>query len=235
MLLLVVGCQSGEVPVRGVRRGVAPVRTQSQAKPPPWPREVPRPEREVPDLPSEPDETPERDLEAELSAAVGIPIDCVRDFSAPRPTKIRVNVSATVRPTGMIIMPSAYASGISITARECIERRVGTVVLAALDEPVSQSVSTLIEIDYEPPVILEADPGVPEPHLKNVRASLPKYPMIPLDAKFIDGWPTSHWISGGWDGGVPIQKPTSKRVHGPKPRPIDGYEVLENAEVWTDQ
>ncbi|MGB5704824.1 MAG: hypothetical protein WBM48_18525 [Polyangiales bacterium] len=236
--MLLLGCESGEEPVRGIRT-VADTRPHTRVEQPPRePAETPRPEAfsvDLVDISGQTTEDAERDLSAELNAAIGTPSDCVRDFTAPRPTKIRVSVSATVRPTGMVITPSAYASGISTAARLCIERRVGSVVLAALEEPVSQSVSTVVEIDYEPEVIVEADPGVPEPDLKNVRAPLPKYPMIPLDAKFIDGWPTSNWISGGFDGGIPMQKDTSKRIRGPKPVPIDGYEVFENAQIWTDK
>lgn len=235
-LLLVLGCQSGEEPARGARRGVEPVQYQPEPNPPREAQTPPRPERrvDVSDLEGEDEEVKKRDLDAELKAAIGIPTDCVRDFTAPRPTKIRVSISATVRPTGMVILPSAYASGISAAARQCIEQRVSTVVLSALDEPISQAVSTVLEINYEPPVIVEAEPGVPEPQLKNVKEPLPKYPMIPLDGKIIDGWPTANWISGGFDGGVPIQKPSSKKVQGPKPRAIDGYEVDQNAQVWSD-
>ena len=236
-VLFALGCQSNEQPARGARRGIESVQYPPPTKRSREPRDAPRPERwaDLPELPTEAEEEQERDLGSELNAAVGIPTECVRDFTAPRPMKIRVSVSATVRPTGMVIMPAAYGSGLSVSARECIERRVGTVVLSALEEPVSQSVSTIIEIDYEPEVIVEADPGVPEPRLRDVREPLPKYPMIPLDAKFIDGWPTSNWISGGFDGGIPMQKDTSKRIRGPKPRPIDGYDVFENAQIWTDQ
>ena len=238
VVLLSLGCESGAEPLRGARPGYEPIQYAPGTERARQPRDIPpRPERwaEAPDLPSDEDEGDERDLSAELKAAIGMPIDCVRDFTAPRPTKIRVSISATVRPTGMLIMPAAYGSGLSLAARECVERRVATVVLPALEEPVSQNVSTVIEINYEPPVIVEADPGVPDPRLRNVRAPLPKYPMIPLDARMIDGWPTANWISGGFDGGIPMKKDTSRRVRGPKPVPIDGYDVFENAQIWTDQ
>lgn len=236
--MLVLGCESGEVPVRGARKGFEPIQYATAEKTPREPGETPRPEEFLVDLAGDPEETTEkadRDLAAELKAAIGTPTDCLTDFAVSSPTKLRISVTATIRPTGMVITPSAYASGISTTARQCVERRVGTVVLPALDEPISQTVSTVIEINYEPPVIVEADPGVPEPRLEDVRAPLPKYPMIPLDAKFIDGWPTSNWITGGFDGGIPIEGPKSKKIAGPKPRPIDGYDVDENAQEWTNE
>lgn len=232
--LFVLGCESGEEPPRGARRGLESVQYEPVDKPPREPVEAPRPEpfdRDLPDLPQVAEEKAERDLSAELNAAIGVPIDCVSDFTAPRATKIRVSVNATVRPTGMVIMPSAYGSGLSAAARQCIETRVGTVVLPPLDEPHSQPVATVVEIDYEPPVVVESDPGVPEPRLKNVKEPLPKRPEVAPSGTPIQE-PTSKWISGGFDGGRPIQEPKSKKIKGPKPRPIDGYDVDENAQEW---
>jgi hypothetical protein len=161
-----------------------------------------------------------------------MPIDCVRDFVADRPTKIRASVSATVRPTGMIITPTVYGSGLSAAARACLEQRVALVVLRPLDKTVSETVATVIEIDYEPPVIVESAPSTPEPVLRNVREPLPKRPEVAPSGRPIQE-PTSKWISGGFDGGRPIQEPSSKKIAGPKPRPIDGYDVDENAQDWT--
>jgi hypothetical protein len=93
-------------------------------------------------------------------------------------------------------------------------------------------VSTVIEMEYEPPVIVEAEPGVPEPRLRNVREPLPKRPEVAPSGKPISGYPTEKWISGGFDGGRPIQEPTSRKIKGPKPKPIDGYDVDENAQDW---
>jgi hypothetical protein len=109
---------------------------------------------------------------------------------------------------------------------------VGAVALKPLDEPVSERVSAVIVLDYEPETVVESDTGVPEPHLPSVREPLPKRPAIPLDAKFISGWPTDKWISSGFDGGVKPTGPKGRKVEGPRPRPIDGYEVDENAQIW---
>lgn len=237
LALAVLGCESGEEPVRGANRGVEPVQyPRPSSKPEREPVETPQPERTV-DLPEfgGDDEKAERDLDAELKTALGVPSMCLRDYSAAKPTKVRISVAATVRPTGMIISPSVYGAGLSSAARECIERRVENVVLRRLDEPVSRPVSTLVEVDYTPEVIVEAETGVPEPRLRDVQEPLPKRPSIELGkGKWISGWPTEEWISGGFDGGVPIQKPTSKKVQGPKPRAIDGYEVDQNAQQWTN-
>lgn len=233
--VLLVGCPTGEEPVRGANRGVEPPQFTVPEPQEPPPVDAPRPEpyRDVDVGALEvTEEAPERDLAAELQKALGQPFDCVRDFTASSPTTIRVNVSATIRPTGLVITPSVYGSGLSNDARKCLERRVETVVLPALEEPVSQTVSTVIEMEYEPPVIVEADPGVPEPRLRNVREPLPKRPEVAPSGKPISGYPTEKWISGGFDGGTPIQEPTSRKIQGPKPRPIDGYDVDENAQDW---
>lgn len=233
-VLLVSGCQSGEEPPRGTRGGEPSPPAHPIPKVPREPVDAPRPEpyRAAPDLPTKTDEEEKkRDLSAELNQAIGAPMDCIADFSAAKPTKLRVSVSATVRPTGMVIMPSVYGSGISNQARQCIETRVETVVLPALDQDTSERVTTVVELEYSPDVIVEAVPGVPEPRLRNVKEPLPKRPEVPPSGKPIQE-PTSKWISGGFEGGKPIQEPTSKKIKGPKPRPIDGYEVDENAQEW---
>lgn len=235
--MLVLGCESGEEPLRGAKSGLEPILPPSAKETPRQPVDAPRPEAFAPDVEEPQDEATEeeeRDLAAELKAAIGTPTECLTDFSVSSPTKLRISVSATVRPTGMVITPSAYATGISTRARQCIERRVGTVVLPALEEPVSQAVSTIVEVDYQPPVIVEADPGVPEPRLKNVREPLPKRPEVAPSGRAIQE-PTSTWITGGFDGGRPIEGGKAKKIKGPKPRPIDGYDVDENAQEWSNK
>jgi hypothetical protein len=107
----------------------------------------------------------------------------------------------------MVIEPSAYGSGLSAAALNCIRQRVGTVVLDPLDDTVSATASTVIEIKYQPPVILESDPGVPEPKLRNVKEPLPKRPDIP---------PSGKPIEGGTDR--PIEGGTAKDPDGPSGR-----------------
>jgi len=186
---------------------------------------------EPPVIVEQPKQAPQRDLPGELKAAVGIPIDCVQDFEASRATAIRISISAVVRPTGMIIDPSAYGWGLSENARRCIEQRVSLVMLSPLDEPISQKVSTTIEINYEPPVVVESNAGTPEPHLPDVVQPLPKQPTLPRTGTPIEitkGDP----IEGGKATERPIEGPPGKKIVGPKPVPIDGYEVDENAQEW---
>lgn len=228
-----LGCHSGEEPVRGANKGVEPAATFQ-----PSPRAADRPVDAPIPPPSEPlvvvdepEQTPQRDLSAELKAAVGIPTDCVRDFQASGPTTIRISISAVVRPTGMIIEPSAYGSGLSEAARKCIEQRIGLAVLDPLDEPTSQVVSAIIEINYEPPVIVESEPGTPEPRLRNVMEPLPKRPTIAPSGRPIE-ITEGDAIEGGKETERAIQGPTGQKISGPKPRPIDGYEVDENAQNW---
>lgn len=233
---LALGCQSGEEPVRGAHTGFEPPVTY----PEPVPVEPTQPIARFPPDPPErkgvakvetTEEAPQRDLGAELKAALGTPTDCVRDFAASTPTTIRINVTGIVRPTGMIIEPSAYGSGLSKTALDCVRQRVGLVVLKPLDDTVSSTASTVVEIAYEPPVIVESDPGVPEPKLKNVVAPLPKRPDIAPSGVPIQK-PTSKPIEGGEKTERPIAGPEPKKISGPKPRAIDGYEVDENAQDW---
>jgi len=232
--ILVLGCQSGEEPIRGVNRGVDPtVVSQRGVAPPREPVEVPTPEPRNPQVIAieTGQKEPERDLAAELKAAVGIPIDCVRDFSASNATTIRISVSAIVRLTGMVIEPSVYGAGLSEAARKCIEDRVGTVVLKPLEDATSKTVSTVIEINYEPPVIVEDGPTMREPHLEDVVHPLPKQESLPRG----QGTPIEKMpyrpISGADTVPIEAQK-GQRRIKGPKPRAIDGYEVDENSQEW---
>ena len=234
---LLLGCQSGEQPVRGASQNVdrPPISPVPFASPQP-PRDMPSPPRAVPMPPgSEENGTVERDLGNELGVAMGLPTDCVRDFTSSRDTTIRISVSAIVRPTGMCIEPKAYGSGLSRAALDCIEERVGTVVLRPLEGSTqSKAASTVIEIDYEAPVIVEADPGTPEPELENVVESMAKRPAIPLIDQGGRGIPIEDPFRGWLEGGNVKHPdgPKLKKVTGPKPRAIDGYEVDENAQEW---
>jgi len=135
----------------------------------------------------------------------------------------------------MCIEPTAYASGLTSAALKCVEQRVGTVVLRPLEDTTeSKAASTVIEINYEPPVIVEADPGAPEPELKNVVRPMPKRQPIPLVGQGGSGIPIEDSFRGWLEGGNVKQAdgPKPKKISGPKPRPIDGYEVDENAQEW---
>jgi len=234
---LLFGCQSGEEPVRGASQRVdrPPFSPEPFVSPQP-PRDMPSPPGAVPMPPSsEAKGAVQRDLGNELKVAMGLPTDCVRDFTSSRDTTIRISVSAIVRPTGMCIEPEAYGSGLSRAALDCIEERVGTVVLRPLEDATrSKAASTVIEIDYEAPVIVEADPETSEPELENVVESMAKRPAIPLIDQGGRGIPIEDPFRGWLEGGNVKQPdgPKPRKVTGPKPRPIDGYEVDENAQEW---
>ena len=87
-----------------------------------------------------------RDLAMELSNAVGSPVECMRDYRPASATTVQVRISAVVRPTGMIIEPSASGPGLSPNDRRCIEERVGAVILEPLGGEASQPVATSIAL-----------------------------------------------------------------------------------------
>ena len=106
---------------------------------------------------------PIRDLGAELRAAVGTPVECVNDFQPSSARTIRVSVRGVVRPTGMIIEPSASGGGLSRNDLRCIEERVGAVVLSPLGGQASEPVSTVIELEYTPPEVESFEVAPPPP------------------------------------------------------------------------
>lgn len=173
-----------------------------------------------------------RDLAAELQAAVGSPLDCLQDYQPGAATVIRVGISAIVRPSGLIIEPSASGRGLSTNDRRCIEQRVGDVVLLALDTQTSQPVSTYVDLNYQPPSVVEEDVGIPTPKLKDVVNSLPKKETIPRSGTPIDKAPSDPIDKAPSD---PIEGPKGVPIEGPRPRPIEGYEEIEeDSERWTD-
>ena len=163
---------------------------------------------------------PARDLAAELRAAVGSPADCVRDYRPSSATLIRIDISAVVRPTGMIIEPSATGRGLSMNDRRCIEQRVGDVTLSPLSGQASKPVSTYVDIQYKPPEVEEDDVGAPPPQREDVVQPLPKKKPIAPSGVPIEGPPPDP-IEG--PSGVPIEGPKGVPIEGPKPQPIDGY------------
>jgi len=199
--------QSGETePMKDVEEATAPKRAAAQ------------PAAE-PDEPTKPAEPP-RDFAAELSAAIGSPVDCLRDYRPAGATTIRVNLSAVVRASGMVIEPSASGGGLSGNDLRCVEQQAGDVTLSPLSGAASQRVTTVVNIDYQPPVVEEYDVGVPTPKLEDVVQPLPKKKPIPPSGKPIEG-PAPDRIDG--PSGVPIEGPRGVPIEGPKPKPIEGY------------
>jgi len=163
---------------------------------------------------------PPRDLAAELSAAIGSPSDCLRDYRPAGATTIRVNLSAVVRASGMVIEPSASGGGLSANDLRCVEQMAGDVTLSPLSGAASERVTTVVNIDYQPPRVEEYDVGVPTPKLEDVVQPLPKKKPIPPSGKPIEG-PAPDRIEG--PSGVPIEGPSGVPIEGPKPKPIEGY------------
>jgi len=246
-VVLALGCRSAEEPSAPEDRASDPsLQEELQVNAPSESAEAPatKPDELVPfveveeelvEVDDEPEEdlTKEdapRDLAAELRTAVGTLSDCVRDFQAPTGRRtIQVTVSATVRPSGVIILPEAFGTGLSNDARMCIIRRVGAVTLLPLGGDVSQRVSTIIEIEALQTGVATPKPVMAEPQLRNVRGPLPPRPDIdPTGTPIQDraGRPIQDPAS------VPIQDHPSRKVRGPKPRAIDGHEVDENAKDW---
>jgi hypothetical protein len=158
-----------------------------------------------------------RDLGAELRAAVGVPADCVKDYRPAYATTIVVRVSALVRPTGMIIEPSASGTGLSTNDRRCIEQRVGAVLLEPLARSTSEPVATSLEIPYEPPVVESDVVAAPPPPPDDVVRALPKKKPIAPSGVPIDG-PDAKPIDG--PSGEPIDGPRGVPIDGPDPVPI---------------
>jgi hypothetical protein len=160
---------------------------------------------------------PERDLGAELRAALGTPLDCIRDYRPAGPKTIRVDVRGVVRPTGMIIEPSAAGAGLSRNDVQCIEERIEAVVLAPLTGTGSRKVSTTLELEYTPPEVDSYEVAPPPPPADNVVPSLPKKDPIAPSGQKIEG-PAPKPVEG--PSGRPIEGPEAVPIEGPKSVPI---------------
>ena len=224
--LAVFGCKSREEPAApsNVVEALPPDTVEVEAQPHATDKAADPEEAVAAELAAEPVEAapvePARDLAAELRAAVGSPADCVRDYRPSSATLIRIDISAVVRPTGMLIEPTATGRGLSMNDRRCIEQRVGAVTLSPLSGKASEPVSTYVEIQYEPPAVEEDDVGTPPPPREGVVQPLPKKKPIAPSGVPIEG-PAADPIEG--PSGVPIEGPKGVPIEGPKPQPIDGY------------
>ena len=160
-----------------------------------------------------------RDLGAELRTAVGSPADCIRDFQPISPRTIRVEIRAVVRPTGMVIEPSADGTGLSRNDRRCIEERVGAIVLDPLAGQASQTVSTAVEVTLTPPTpSVQSDEVAPPPQpAEGVVLPLPKKEPIEPSGQPIEG-----------PAPDPIEGPDGVPIDGPKAVPIEGPAAVPN-------
>jgi len=230
LLLLFLGCKDRQAPAAppsAVEETQAQTPTEeldeaAEATPEPEPVEVR--EAAEPTAAAEPTEQtpsqplqPARDLGEELRRAVGSPTDCIQDYRPVSATTIQVRVSAVVRPTGMIIEPSASGAGLSMNDRRCIEERVGAVLLEPLPGQGSENVYTTITLRYEPPVVEEYDVAPPPAPPDDVVQALPKKKPIAPSGQPIEG-PAADPIEG--PDGVPIDGPDAVPIEGPKGIPI---------------
>lgn len=230
--VLALGCESGADSPRGAFAEPRPVVQRVERQEPV--RFIDTPSVELARGPEgaeeeQEEEQPKRDLSVELRRAIGSPAACLGDYEASVPTRVRVPVSATVRPSGIVIQPSVPGSGLSTRARQCLEERIALVKLAPLSEGLSQTVSTVLEIDYTPPKVVASD-GLVEPVLRKTKQPLPKRPEVAPSGRPIQE-PTSIPISSSRPPRDP-NGPSGRPVKGPKPRPVDGYIVDENAQEW---
>lgn len=225
LAMFVAGCRSKSESVRGVP-------LEQQLVPPPSQPpgqggaegaenlgEVPLPQEQAATRTVEPEaEKPERDLSEELKLAVGSPASCLSDFRASQPATLSLYLTATVRPTGMIIQPTASGAGISAAAAKCIEGLAGAVRLRPLDTQQSERVSTTLLVNVEPvDLVVEEKPAEPVA-ARDVVQPEPKKPTIPPSGEPIGG-PRGQPIDG--PQGTPIAGPTGIPIDGPQGVPID--------------
>jgi hypothetical protein len=110
----------------------------------------------------------DRDLGAELRAALGSPEGCVRGETMTRlGGRLDVQVTATVGPSGRVSTASVGAPGLSAEERACLERRAGGVVLRGPVEGAPRRVSTTLAATYRatppPPPRDVPPPPIPLP------------------------------------------------------------------------
>jgi hypothetical protein len=106
--------------------------------------------------------TAERDLGAELRAALGSPAGCIRSDTMLRAGgRLDVHVTATVGPSGRVTRATAHAESLSTDERACLERRAGAVVLRGPVEGAPRAVTTTLAVTYRetpPPPPRDAPP-----------------------------------------------------------------------------
>lgn len=223
LAMLVAGCRSKSESVRGVppEQQLLPPPSQPPAQTADAAEnlgEVPLPQEQAPSRAEPEEEKPERDLGEELKLAVGSPASCLSDFRASQPTSISILLTATVRPTGMIIQPTASGAGISAAATKCIQTLAGAVRLAPLDTQQSERVSTTLLVNVEPVEVVAEQRPVEPAAARDVVQPEPKKPTIPPSGEPIEG-PRGQPIDG--PQGQPIQGPSGVPIDGPQGVPIN--------------
>lgn len=102
---------------------------------------------------AEPEQKPEeRDLNAELLAAVGSPVDCLKPRTGDTaPTSLRVQIDATVVETGLVTRAYAHSSQLDPEELQCMTKRVSALRLAGPIDQAPRSLSATLELTAKTP------------------------------------------------------------------------------------
>jgi hypothetical protein len=116
---------------------------------------TPQPEAEAPKAKpaAAPEEKPEeRDLNAELLAAVGTPIDCLKPRTGESaPTSLRIQIDATVVETGLVTRAYAHSSQLDAEELQCMTKRASALRLRAPIDQAPRSLSATLELTAKTP------------------------------------------------------------------------------------
>ena len=159
---LLVGCASDErtqapndAP-RGVRHQL-PI-AEGAAPPPPAQAALPRPaaspKRAEPAHEEEETEAEkeERDYSAELLAAVGTPVHCLKQRvkSPDVPSEIRIDINATVVEVGLVTRAYVRSSHLDDEELKCVEEHVSRLRMRGPIEEAPRSISTTFVVELKP-------------------------------------------------------------------------------------
>jgi hypothetical protein len=102
---------------------------------------------------AKPPEKEKRDYGAELLAAVGSPVDCLKPRTAGPdvPGRISIVVDATVTETGLVTRGYASSSQLDAEELKCVEQRLATLRMRGPIEDAPRSVRATVELALQPP------------------------------------------------------------------------------------
>jgi hypothetical protein len=110
------------------------------------------------------DEAPPRDYGAELLAALGAPIDCLRPRTdADAPSELRIDVQAYLLETGFVSRAYVRAPSLDASEVQCLTKRASALRLAAPIEQAPRSVATTLTLTMKaaenPPAQKQPEPA----------------------------------------------------------------------------
>jgi len=128
----------------------APAQPQPQ---PVFPQQQQQAEPTKPKPEAPPEQKPEeRDLNAELLAAVGSPVDCLKPRQGDSaPTALRIQIDATVVETGLVTRAYVHASDLDAEELQCMTKRVSALRLRAPIDQAPRSLSATLELTAKTP------------------------------------------------------------------------------------